>query len=110
MSGELEEIVIESPAAAPRRWPTVLLYVGFALVLAPLLVLAYINLIFWGFSGEAVNVHLVLLIALPVAWLAALAASIIARRRRFLVGTIGLCVVIALLMADLFVIVPAFMS
>ena len=110
MSGELEEIVIESPADAPRRWPTVLLYVGFALVLVPLLVLAYIDLIFWGFSGGTLSAYSVLLIALPAAWLVALVVSIIVRGKRLLVGTIGLCLVIALVMVNLFVVVPLFVS
>jgi hypothetical protein len=98
----LPEIVIEEK---PPRWPVVLLYVAYPLALAPVALLAFINLFFAGVSGGP---HLFFAVALPLVWICGLVLSIVWSERRIAVGWGLLALLAVLSFADALLLLPFF--
>jgi len=98
----LPEIVIEEPR---KRWPTVVVFVLYAVALAPVVLLAYINLFFAGIFGGP---HLALLVAIPAVWFAGLVVTIVWSSRRVAAGLVGLGVLLALAAVDAALLLPVF--
>jgi len=98
----LPEIVIEEPR---KRWPAVLVFALYVVALAPVVVLAYINLFFAGIFGGP---HLALLVVIPAVWFAGLLVTIVWSSRRVAAGLIGLGLLLVLAVVDAALLLPVF--
>jgi len=98
----LPEIVIEEPR---KRWPAVLVFALYVVALAPVVVLAYINLFFAGIFGGP---HLALLVVIPAVWFAGLLVTIVWSSRRVAAGLIGLGLLLVLAVVDAALLMPVF--
>lgn len=62
--------------------PVILLYLAFAVLGFVVAVFTFINVSFWGFSGETVSMNGLFAIALPAMWILALGLGLAFAKRR----------------------------